>query len=470
MYSTLVLGAGPGGTGPLVWAAQQGKLDGWLADGVALLDRSASIGGTLGRYVVNSDSLGAAYLECLDAPQGAAILAPLRADPAALEMQAMRHGLPPLSLVDRYLHRLGTVLEEAIARHPRSRYLPRVEIRALHLRAASVIAEIVGVDGRAQLIEGRSAILALGGRQHPASYLDVELAAGVRLAELDPAKLMPSGELLSRSGLARALARLQLAKDPRVVILGGSHSAFSAAWVLTNLLPEVAFSAQSIRIVQRRPPRAFYESREAALADGYAVSERDVCPRTQRVNRLGGLRGDGRGLWRQLTLRPGTDPEPRVEVLSQAAAEASPLQLRRLLHEATLIVPAFGYCATTVPMYDEEGHRLRLNAELGRTAVGDDARVLLADGSLLPHVFAIGLGTGFRPPREMGGEPSFDGQANSLWLYQNDIGALVYQGVHEIRDQFAPRRRRRSLRAQARAMAAQIDGVVPLPRLSTMGD
>jgi hypothetical protein len=31
----------------------------------------------------------------------------------------------------------------------------------------------------------------------------------------------------------------------------------------------------------------------------------------------------------------------------------------------------------------------------------------------------------------MGGEPNFRGQANSLWLYQNDIGAKVYAGVQE---------------------------------------
>ena len=30
----------------------------------------------------------------------------------------------------------------------------------------------------------------------------------------------------------------------------------------------------------------------------------------------------------------------------------------------------------------------------------------------------------------MGGEPNFDGQANSLWLYQNDIGEVIYRGIH----------------------------------------
>jgi hypothetical protein len=29
----------------------------------------------------------------------------------------------------------------------------------------------------------------------------------------------------------------------------------------------------------------------------------------------------------------------------------------------------------------------------------------------------------------MGCEPNFNGQANSLWLYQNDMGALIYHAI-----------------------------------------
>ena len=63
-------------------------------------------------------------------------------------------------------------------------------------------------------------------------------------------------------------------------------------------------------------------------------------------------------------------------------------------------------------------------------AVGDDCRLVLADSSVLPNVYGIGLGTGFRPSLGMGCEPNFSGQANSLWLYQNDIGAAIYRGIH----------------------------------------
>jgi hypothetical protein len=54
-----------------------------------------------------------------------------------------------------------------------------------------------------------------------------------------------------------------------------------------------------------------------------------------------------------------------------------------------------------------------------------------ADGRPLANLFCIGLGTGYRPTAVMGGEPSFAGQANSLWLYQNHIGGVVHRGVTE---------------------------------------
>ena len=66
--------------------------------------------------------------------------------------------------------------------------------------------------------------------------------------------------------------------------------------------------------------------------------------------------------------------------------------------------------------------------------VGRDARLLLADGGAIPNIFGIGLGADYRPWGHMGGEPSFEGQTNGLWLYQNYIGAVVHQGVRECLD------------------------------------
>jgi hypothetical protein len=432
MFSSLILGAGPGGMGPLVWAAQNDRLHSWLDDGVGILDRSGGMGGTLGRYAINSDSLGAAYLECLDASAARELFMPLRNDPATRELETMRDGFPRLELVDRYLHRLGDRLQQIVSQHPASRFFSDADISALHLRSGgSVGVQAIRRDGSSLIVEAETAIMALGGRQDKAAYLGAELMPGVRLADSDPDKIMPSDMLMTASGQSHASGILNRASKRRVVILGGSHSAFSAAWVLTSLLTDVRFAAGEIVILLRRSPSIFYETKEAARADGYEVADRDVCPRTRRVNRLGGLRGNGREMWRRLARRPGTAPEERVAMMRLPEPHLSSVSLRQLLDEAALIVPAFGYRMATVPVFDEEGRRLALKADAGGPAVGRDARPLLAEGGRLTNVFGIGLGTDYRPWGAMGGEPSFDGQANSLWLYQNDIGAVVYHGVHE---------------------------------------
>src|SRR5215471_991201 len=107
MLATLIMGGGPGGTGPLVWAAQEGRFDDWLAQGVAVLDRAGAIGGTIGRYIINSDSLGAAYLECLVPPPTRSLFGPLRHAPVTRDIEHMREGFPPLGLVGDYLGQLG---------------------------------------------------------------------------------------------------------------------------------------------------------------------------------------------------------------------------------------------------------------------------------------------------------------------------------------------------------------------------
>jgi hypothetical protein len=462
MRGTLVLGAGPGGTGPMVWAAQNGRWADWLARGVALLDRSDEIGGSIGRYVINSDSMGTAYLECLDAPLARELLAPLRAHPVTAELETMRYGFPPLELVGRYLHQLGRILQRSIADSPHSEFLPRTEVRALHLRQqGSVIAEAATSSGDTFFVEARTAIMALGGRQNMSAYLSASLLPGVRLAEVELNKIVPSDAILTANGLKRAAQLLANARRPRIVVLGGSHSGYSVLWTLTHKLPDVQFGPGDITLLSRRQPPVMYSSREDAAKDNYSITDRDICPRTLRVHRLGGLRGDGRETWRRLNGRPGTEPEERVVQIALSPAHLSAAALRQMLDEAAVIVPAFGYRGITIPVFDAEGKRVRLAADHGGVGVDREARMVLADGGSLPNIFGIGLGVDYRPWGHMGGEPSFDGQANGLWLYQNDIGAVVYQSVQKhLEEAERPRVSRRYGRLTAALSPSKIEEVL----------
>src|SRR5260370_39423725 len=98
MLSSIIIGGGPGGLGPLIWAAQHGLLPDWLDRGVAVVERQAYLGGTLGRFGIHSDSPGGPYLEFLEAPGLPEALLPLLDDPLALLMGRYRLTFSPLRL------------------------------------------------------------------------------------------------------------------------------------------------------------------------------------------------------------------------------------------------------------------------------------------------------------------------------------------------------------------------------------
>jgi len=341
LLSSVIIGGGPGGLGPLVWAAQHGRLPGWLDDGVAIVERSGRLGGNLGRYGINSDSLGGSYLECLVPEVIPEPLRRMRAEELTREMAIHREAYPPLPLVDRYMSRIGIAMTEILGDHPASALHLKTEARSVHLRSDGTVAVFVhGPDGRARTLVAQSAVVAVGGHQ---PWRDQSLL-GLRFADCR-ARLMPSNDLLSHAGLAEANAILGTAGDRRVVILGGSHSAYAVAWALLELPAAARLKAGQVVIVQRRPPRVFYPDRAAADADGYPVHPGDICPRTKRVNRMGGLRGHGRDIWRRIMARPGCEPETRIAILD--AADLSTDALRTLTDEAALVAPCLGYRSAT---------------------------------------------------------------------------------------------------------------------------
>jgi hypothetical protein len=343
-------------------------------------------------------------------------------------MGRYRDSFPPLNLVDRYMRRLGIALAAVL--EARSALHLRTEARALRLQSDGAVAlEIAGPDGRADTLVAHAAVIALGGRQF---WPQQPLLPDLSLTDCACRFLMPSDRALSSAGLNEANRALAEANGRRIVILGGSHSAYSVVGALLGLPATASLAPGQIVIVQRREPRIFYANREAALADFYPVDPGDICARTHRVNRMGGLRGYGREMWRQIARRPNTELEPRVIVRPLQGFSAA--ELRAVLEEAALVVPCFGYRSATLPVFGADGERLALSADAGGVAVGDASRLLLDDGTTLPNVFGIGLGTGYRLPASMGGEPNFDGQANSLWLYQNDIGAIIYRAIHDLPD------------------------------------
>ena len=352
IYSTIIAGGGPGGLGPLLWAAQKGCLEEWLDRGIALVESSARLGGRLGGYGINSDSLGGSYLECLDAEALVPALHCLRADPVTEKMREYRDRFPPLPLVDRYMARMGEALAAMISARERCGLYLTTTVEDLHLREDGTIAAHVRQGATATTLVARSAIVAVGGRQLCGEQ---ELTRSLTLSDCSPRHLLTSDQLLTHQGLAEAASIVRGADGRRIVILGGSHSAYAVAWALLALPDAESLVDGQLAILQRRAPRVFYPDRAAAEADCYAVAPGDICPRTGRVNRMGGLRGHGREIWRRIARRPDVLAEARVAI--HPLQDYSAAALRAEIEQAALVVPCFGYRAATLPVFNPAGER-----------------------------------------------------------------------------------------------------------------
>jgi len=426
-YETVIIGGGPAGMGPLVWAARHGLLGAWLDSGVALVERRRWLGGSLGQYPLNADTVATTFLECLDGPDCEPVLADVRGDPVTQELNTWHCARPPIALVDRYIRRLGAAVQAEFARHPSSHVFTGTVAQTINLESdGSVAVSLFCPDGRRIVIRAASVVMALGGRQDN-GWGTAELAPELQLGQWRK-KIVTSDAMLSDGGadLARGLlARAD--RRPRAVIVGSSHSAFSAAWLLLDRIRGLNFGPEGVQILYRSEPRVMYPSSDAARADSFGFSDADVCQATGRVHRVGGLRGDGRELWRRMHGKPGTQCERRA--VGRSLADLSRAELAGLLDDADLIVPALGYRLRTVPVFDPHGGLIPL-ARTG-PAVGADSRLLTADGRPIPGVFGAGLGSGFVPWGAMAGEASFTGQQNSFWLFQHGLGEMIYQSTRQ---------------------------------------
>ncbi len=422
---TLVIGGGPAGLAPLLAASRDGALDALLQRGVAIVESGPSIGaGRLGRYAIDSDSSANTFLTAvLGHPDPA--FAALADHPIARRIAERDQQAIPLPLAASFLDLMGDVMAGRIEAHPNGTILTGHTARSLRRGSdGRWIAQFLAADGRIVEIAASAVLLALGGTTdgHGAARV-----AGRELSTLGD-RLVDSEHVLDATRLSELEARFSSVRRPRIVVIGGSTSAVSCLRVLLQTFGD-ALRPGALVLMHRHRLLPWYRSEADAHADGYAAFDaEDVCPISGMVHRFGGLRYASRDIVRGALGLGGLSLDPRL-TLHQLGAPDDAARLQdshRLLHEADLVVSALGYRPLRLPILDERSSPIRLMAdEPGGPLVGPGAGILRANGRELGGLFGIGLAAGFRPDGAFGGEASFGGQVNGLWLWQNDVGRMI---------------------------------------------
>ena len=450
MQNVVLVGGGPGGLSPLIAALQAGRFGQLLEGGVSIVERGPRLGaGSIGRYAINSDSAAETFISCIDGTPGMrpdihhARLAALRDLPLVARIREMRGQAIPLAMVGELMDLIGGVIAELVREgggevltgheatwvRQRSDGTWSVGVRPADGSPATLQLADQSGDAGGREIVARTVVLATGGHQPP-TRLGMERVAGEPLSPRYDAKLVQSGDMLTPAGLEHIADRLHGRPDPRIVVVGGSTSAVSAAHALLHRLPRVALGHGAITILHRRELRVFYVTPAEAEADGYLeFGPDDICPVSGRVFRFGGLRFDSRELVMQARGIGRRPAEPRLR-LQRLHPGVDP-EARALLDAADLVVAALGYRPHALPVLAGDGTEIALHAHGDGLPplVDGGCRVMDAGGTALPGLFAIGLAAGFLPSGALGGEASFVGQQNGLWLWQNAVGELVVDGV-----------------------------------------
>ncbi|MBL7912534.1 MAG: UDP-N-acetylglucosamine 2-epimerase (non-hydrolyzing) [Bacteroidia bacterium] len=421
-YEVVIVGGGPAGTGLLLKCLKDGMNNSFMKKSVALIERSEClIKGNITKYKVNSDTFSDVFLECLEGATHELI----NTDELKNEIEYIRNFKGrsiPLEDLDSYYSKLGILLKKGLEANKHCDFFMKSTVTKIIQQDSGIFR--VFISGHSHPIKTKQLIIATGGIPFNFKNKEVLFSEKIVLNNFLH-KSIHSDELL-RNGMPEML-KAELTKKTKVVILGGSHSAFSAAHLLLNSTEKNKYDIGDIKIWSKSLPKIYFPTQEDAIKSGYTdFTEQDICPVTKKLYRLAGLRMDGRDLYIKMLGLNNSDKEQRVELKTFSDQYA---QIENDLKEATLIILAYGYKLNMFPFYDSENKIIKFKGEDTNHWVNKNCAMLDAHGKVIPNLFATGLATGFIPSGKLGGEPSFEGQTNGIWYYQNAIAEEIISNL-----------------------------------------
>ncbi|MGI9451772.1 MAG: hypothetical protein ACR2QH_14210 [Geminicoccaceae bacterium] len=433
-FGYAVAGFGPAGCGFLVHAIKANAVERLVDDGLIIIDRATIPGaGKVGRYQLTGNSLSRAFLDCIDDPDIAWLFDDLNAThPSIRQLRELEFEAPPLDIVGDFL--------EAIAKRTMDHLIDEYGVPFL---LETDIDRIERGDGGSYTlhlghrrtdhdftISASRVVCTLGGRQAKKIVNKTEIAPGITLGNATRQLFVSDDFLMMDDEAIRAAMPMSENSSADIVVVGGSHSAISTIDRLSQALAPAGL--KRLTMLHGPPLRLYYASPEEAHQDNYPfLDPEDICPMSGRVNRFGGLRYRSLDVAKSI-LKTGRMPEHDVEINWLPLKTANPKTISRTLNQAPAVIACMGYQANLPPIVNSKNIDIPLCNWPRGVEVDENGQVMTVFQGPMEGMFVIGIGsTLLRRSDAIGGEPSFRGSADGVWLYHNHGGGVILNALKD---------------------------------------
>jgi hypothetical protein len=370
----------------------------------------------------------------------------------------------PLTLVGYYLDTLGNYLVDYInTLSGKNILMTRKEVKAVKIYNNEEFGVLIKDEEKniETTVKARCVVMASGGRQAVRSQLYSDI-----VKHKGESNVYLSDYVLQKPGYANMYENIVPNMKKKIVIIGGSHSAFSCAWIILNspssyhnikigedLAPKTDGVCQDdckcfgsvgdrnwhlsgrsiseqvnveIKMLYRDHIRVFYASEQDAVNDGYTCyDKRQALSKHGKVYPFIGIRGDAKELYKRIN----RGEEKRVELVKTWDDHLD------YVKEADIVIWACGYNTNNIAVKDFRSHTVDLfTDDSGMIEVDKQLRIMNSKKVPIPNLYGIGQGYSTKAPEIINGKKA---RADSIHLYNSHISAKLYKSIEGLLSQIS---------------------------------
>ncbi|NHB61046.1 SidA/IucD/PvdA family monooxygenase [Photorhabdus sp. RW14-46] len=392
-YDVVMCGAGPANISLIPDLLKDEAIKNCL-----ILEKTEMVGsGSLKKYKITANSLGSVFLEKFDGCDDE-LSQYIRSTSEWEHFSANKDKPVELRFVGQYLERIARFIQEN-KYGDRFNILTEAEVKKIKQNEEGNYDITYHKNNEDYIVSARKVLFNIGGNPNESRLLH-------------NSNNITSGDFIK--GFYDEVINKGDVKS--ISILGSSHSSVSC---LIRLIEQLEFAGK-INVFVNKDFKLFFDSPSSAESYDYDFTQEDICPLSNRVNRYSGLRYDSFAFAQELKERKYKN----ISILN--ISEISDDEIIKLINCDDLLIHCTGYHSKLVEIIDKNNIPLEFKSDRYGLLTNEKLSPISTSGEVLNNFHTFGLGSGVKTGGENGGEASFHGRIDGVWVYQHVIYDIVF--------------------------------------------